>query len=48
LEIPAKEADAIVKYRTANGAFKDLDALAKVPDVDAKKLAERRDRITFK
>jgi competence protein ComEA len=48
VDISAKEADAIVKYRTANGAFKDLDALEKVPDIDAKKLAERKDRIAFK
>jgi competence ComEA-like helix-hairpin-helix protein len=48
VDISAKEADAIVKYRTANGAFKDLDALEKVPDVDMKKLAERKDRIAFK
>ena len=48
LAIPTKEADAIVNYRMANGAFKDLDALEKVPDIDAKKLAERKDRIAFK
>ena len=48
LEISGQEADAIVKYRTANGAFKDFDALAKVPDIDSKKLAERKDRISFK
>ena len=48
LEVPGKEADAIVKYRTANGAIKDLDALEKVPDIDVKKLAERKDRIAFK
>ncbi len=48
LEIPVTEADAIVKFRTTNGAFKDLDSLQKVPDVDAKKLQERKDRIVFK
>jgi len=48
LEISAKEADAVVKYRAANGAFKDFDALQKVPDVDAQKLIGRKDRIVFR
>jgi competence protein ComEA len=48
LEIPAEQADGIVKYRAANGDFKDLESLKKVPGVDAKVLDERKDRITFK
>jgi len=47
LGIPGEQADGIVKYRTVNGAFKDLEALGKVPGVDAKKLVERKDRIVF-
>jgi len=37
-----------VKYKTANGAFKDLAALEKVPDIDINKLSERMERIVFK
>ena len=48
LAIPAKDADQIVKYRAANGEFKDLDGLTKVPGVDAKVLEERKDRIAFR
>jgi len=47
-ELTAAEADAIVRYRTANGDFKDLADLKKVAEVDAKKLDERKDRIAFK
>jgi len=42
VEFSAAEADAIVQYRTKNGDFADLAAVAKVPGVDAKKLAERK------
>ncbi len=48
LEIPPKDADALVRYRTENGEFKDLDALKKVPGVDAHAIEERKDRIVFK
>ena len=48
LAIPSNEADGIVKYRAANGEFKDLDDLVKVPGVDAKVLRERKDRIAFR
>jgi competence protein ComEA len=47
LEIPVEQAEAIVKYRSANGAFKDLDALKKVPGLDAKKLDACKDRVAF-
>jgi competence protein ComEA len=43
----AADADAIVHYRTVNGAFKDMADLHKVPNLDAKKLEERKDRIAF-
>ena len=48
LAIPSKEADEIVKYRAANGEFKDMESLMKVPGVDAKVLQERKDRIAFR
>ena len=42
-----KDADTIVAYRKANGAFADFDALKKVPDIDLKKLEEHRDAVAF-
>lgn len=48
LDISSSESAAIVRYRTANGDFKDLEDLKKVPAVDAKLLDERKDRIVFK
>jgi len=47
LELTAKDADAIVKYRTDHGDFKDFDSLTKVPGVDAAKLTAKKDSIAF-
>lgn len=47
LEITPKEADAIVKYRDQNGAFKEIDDLKKVPDLDFKKIEAKKDRLAF-
>lgn len=47
LELTAKDADAIVKYRTDHGDFKDWDSLTKVPGVDAAKLTAKKDSIVF-
>jgi len=47
-DLTAAEAEAIVRYRAQNGDFKDLSDLRKVPDLDAKKVDERKDRIAFK
>ena len=47
LELTAKDADAIVKYRTDHGDFKDFDSLAKVPGVDTAKLTAKKDSIAF-
>jgi competence protein ComEA len=47
-DLTATEAEAIVRYRAQNGDFKDLTDLRKVPDLDAKKVDERKDRIAFK
>jgi competence protein ComEA len=47
LEISAQDADAIVHYRDANGIFKTLDDLEKVPGLDTKKLEGHRDRLEF-
>ncbi len=41
------EADSILKVRGENGPFADFDALSKVPGLDTKKLAEKREALTF-
>ena len=47
LELPLKDAEAIVKYRDDKGPLADVDALAKVPGLDAEKLKKKKDAITF-
>lgn len=47
LVITADEAAAIVKYRTANGNFKNYADLSKVQGLDIKKLDPIKSRITF-
>jgi competence protein ComEA len=46
-ELAAKDASAIVAYRKANGAFKMLDDLKKVPGVNSVKLEEAQRRFTY-
>ncbi|NUQ30598.1 MAG: hypothetical protein HOQ35_19055 [Acidobacteriaceae bacterium] len=47
LSLTDKEASAIVDYRTKNGDFKTIDDLKKVPDVDGKKIDDKKDIIDF-
>lgn len=47
LGLSAADADAIVHFRAEKGGFKSFEDLAKVPGIDAKKLASVRDRIEF-
>jgi len=47
LELTAKDAEAIVKYRTDHGDFKDWDGLAKGPGIDTAKLTAKKDSIVF-
>jgi len=47
LDVPAGIAEAIVAYRQANGDFKTLDDLKKVPGLDAAKVDAQKTRITF-
>jgi competence ComEA-like helix-hairpin-helix protein len=47
LHLTRAEADSIVAYRIANGAFKSLKDLAKVPELDAKKIAAEENRIAL-
>jgi len=36
-----------VEYRGKNGDFKSIDDLKKVPDLDAKKVDLKKDRLAF-
>ena len=45
LELLRREAAAVVAYREKHGAFKSVDDLQKVPGLDFKKIASKRDRI---
>lgn len=47
MDLPAGQADAIVKYRDENGSFADFAALLKVPGIDVKKLEEQKGKILF-
>ena len=47
LGISAADADAIVRYRADKGNFKELQDVAKVPGIDAKKIESAKDRIEF-
>jgi competence protein ComEA len=47
LALTAKDGDAIVKYRTDHGDFKDWDDLMKVPGIDTAKLTAKKDSIAF-
>jgi competence protein ComEA len=47
VNLPAADADAIVKYRADHGPFADFDAVAKVPGIDVKKLEANRAAISF-
>jgi competence protein ComEA len=48
VDLSPDEAAAIVKYREANGEIKSIEDIGKVPGLDAKKIADRKDRILFK
>jgi competence protein ComEA len=47
LELPAKDAAAIVKYREDTGKFEDFEALTKVPGLDIEKLTKKKEAISF-
>jgi competence protein ComEA len=47
LGVTAKQADAIIAYRTKNGDFKDLDGLKKVEGVDAAAIDAKKNTIAF-
>ena len=43
----AAEAEAIVRYRTDYGDFKDWQGVSKVPGVDAAKVEAKKDKMAF-
>jgi competence protein ComEA len=47
LGLTARESAAVVKYRSDKGAFKTIDDLKKVPDLDFKKIEAQKDRLEF-
>jgi competence protein ComEA len=47
LGIAAKDADAIVAYRAANGNFANLEAVKQVPGLDVARLERRQDSLRF-
>ncbi len=47
LVLTSDESKEIVKYREKNGDYKSLDDLKKVPNVDAKKLEAKKDKLLF-
>jgi competence protein ComEA len=47
LDLAPKDAEAVVAYRTKNGDFKTIDDLKKVPEIDAKKLDDKKDKLDF-
>jgi competence protein ComEA len=47
LDVPANVAEAIVAYRLANGDFKTIDDVKKVPELDGSKIEAVKARIAF-
>jgi competence protein ComEA len=47
LGVKRSVAAAIIDYRDKNGPFKSIDELKKVPGVDAAKVDEKKDSLTF-
>jgi competence protein ComEA len=47
LSLSTKEAEAVVTYRDKNGDFKSVGELKKVPQVDAKKIDAKINRLIF-
>ena len=47
LGLSERDAAAIVKFRGANGPYKDFSSLKKVPDLDRAKIDTLKDRLAF-
>lgn len=48
LGLSAKDAQAVVAYRTEHGKFKDAEALAQVPGIDRSKVEEQPDALIIR
>lgn len=47
LSLRRSQASAIIKYRSENGNFKNIDDLKKVPGIDPDKIEAKKDRVVF-
>jgi competence protein ComEA len=47
LGVRRSQATAIIRYREANGPFKTIDDLKKVPGIEAAKIDAKKDRLIF-
>ncbi|HEY1336049.1 MAG TPA: helix-hairpin-helix domain-containing protein [Bryobacteraceae bacterium] len=47
LSLKRSQAAAIIAYREKHGPFKSIEDLKKVPGIDAAKIEEKKDRLTF-
>jgi competence protein ComEA len=47
LELSTRDAEAIARYREAQGSFKTLDDLKKVPGLEVAKIEAKKDRLEF-
>jgi competence protein ComEA len=47
LSLRRSQAAAVIAYREKNGNFKSIEDLKKVPNLDAAKIEEKKDRIIF-
>src|SRR5258706_14479241 len=47
LEIPEKQADAIVEYRESKGKFKSIEDLLQVPGIDSAAIEAKKSRLEF-
>ena len=47
LSLRRSQAAAVIAYREKNGKFKSIEDLKKVPNIDAAKIEEKKDRIIF-
>jgi len=47
LGVRRSQATAIIRYREANGPFKTIDDLRKVPGIEAAKIDAKKDRLIF-
>jgi competence protein ComEA len=47
LSLKRSEAAAILRYRKANGDFRSIDDLLKVPGIDTAKIEAKKDQLAF-